>query len=269
MPILASINRQRFQETPVLPRICVAPARAMYIGPGLQLAPHENVAATIAVALNEPFELRTWSASHGWSGWQTSACTVIPSQTLHHLKSAGAMAFLYMDPLMDRRQRLTQKQLEAGRALLRGKVEHLGVQEAFAGFGFEHKAPRDTRIARVVREVEKRPDAFGRVEEAASLACLSTSRVRARFNDEIGLPFRRYRLWRRMALVMREIAEGRNLTAAAQAAGFSSSAHLSSSFKRMFGLSASAVIALGVTIDISEDQVIDTEFADNSQNQCM
>jgi AraC-like DNA-binding protein len=59
-----------------------------------------------------------------------------------------------------------------------------------------------------------------------------------------------------MALVMRSIAQGKNLTAAALEAGFSSSAHLSSAFKRMFGLSASEIIALGVAIDTSEDQVV-------------
>ncbi len=59
-----------------------------------------------------------------------------------------------------------------------------------------------------------------------------------------------------MALVMRAIAEGKSLTAAALEAGFASSAHLSSCFKRMFGLSASEVIALGVAIDLSEDGVL-------------
>jgi len=256
--ILAAVDGRRFQEAPVLPRICVAPARAMYIGPGLQLAPHQNVAATIAVALAEPFELRTWVASEGWSEWQTAACALIRSETLHHLKSAGPMAFLYMDPLTDRRQPLTQGQLEAGRIQLQGKAQLMGIQETFAGFGLQPKVPGDARITRVVQEVERRPDAFGRIHEAAKLACLSPSRFRARFDAEVGLPFRRYRLWRRMALVMRAIAKGGNLTSAALEAGFSSSAHLSSSFKRMFGLSASEVIALGVAIDVSEDQVMNT-----------
>jgi AraC-like DNA-binding protein len=46
------------------------------------------------------------------------------------------------------------------------------------------------------------------------------------------------------------------LTEAAYAAGFSSSAHLSSTFKRMFGLTASDLLALGVAIDVSEDKVL-------------
>jgi AraC-like DNA-binding protein len=108
----------------------------------------------------------------------------------------------------------------------------------------------------VVREIERQPDAFGRLQDAAALACLSPSRFRARFDAELGLPFRRYRLWRRMAAVMRSVASGCSLTQAAHAAGFSSSAHLSATFKRMFGLTASDLLSLGVAIDVSEDNVL-------------
>jgi AraC-like DNA-binding protein len=55
---------------------------------------------------------------------------------------------------------------------------------------------------------------------------------------------------------MRMVAAGGTLTEAAHAAGFSSSAHLSSTFKRMFGMTASDLLALGVTIDVSEDEVL-------------
>ena len=254
--ILAMSPRARFQEAPVVPRICVAPARAMYIGPGLRLAPHHNVAATIAVALREPFELRTWARSTAWSNWKSHLSAMIPSETLHHLRSSGPMAFLYLDPLTDRRHLPSQAQLDSGRRRLLEAGARIGITEAFAGFGLQPRLPSDARIAKVVLEVERRPDAFGRMREAAELACLSPSRFRARFDAEVGLPFRRYRMWRRMALVMRSIAQGRNLTAAALEAGFSSSAHLSSAFKRMFGLSASEIIALGVAIDTSEDQVV-------------
>jgi AraC-like DNA-binding protein len=103
-----------------------------------------------------------------------------------------------------------------------------------------------------VREIERRPDAFGRAHDAAALACLSPSRFRARFDAELGLPFRRYRLWRRMAAVMRAVAAGATLTDAAHCAGFSSSAHLSTTFKRMFGLTASDLLASGVTIHMAD-----------------
>jgi AraC-like DNA-binding protein len=245
-----------FQESPVLPRISVGPARAMYVGPGLELSPHLNVATTIAVSLRHPFELRCWAKSGGWSPWQPAVARVIASQTLHHLKSRGPMAFLYLDPLTDRRHPLSGDELLRGREQLLRAPPPIGLDEAFAAFGLTARRPQDARIAKVVREIERHPASSGRLQDAAALACLSPSRFRTRFDAALGLPFRRYRLWRRMAAVMRAVAAGGNLTEAAHAAGFASSAHLSSAFRRMFGLTASGLLALGVTIDVSDDDVL-------------
>jgi AraC-like DNA-binding protein len=244
-----------FQKSPVLPRICVGPARAMYVGPGLGLDPHFNLATTIAVSLGMDFELRTHQSGRGWSDWRSGPFAVIPSQTLHHLRSVGPMAFLYLDPLGDGRVVPGPAMLEHGRRRLCREVRTLGIGAAFDAFGLPRRMPRDERVARVVREIERRPHEFDSAREAAALACLSPSRFRARFAEEVGLPFTRYRLWRRMAVVMRTVAAGGSLTDAAHAAGFSSSAHLSTTFRRMFGLSARDLLATGVTIDVTEDAV--------------
>ena len=58
-----------------------------------------------------------------------------------------------------------------------------------------------------------------------------------------------------MAIVMRAVAQGKSLTTAATESVFSSSAHMSSTFNAMFGISASEVIAMGVALVISEDRV--------------
>jgi AraC-like DNA-binding protein len=55
-----------------------------------------------------------------------------------------------------------------------------------------------------------------------------------------------------MAAVMRAVAAGATLTDAAHGAGFSSSAHLSTTFRRMFGLTASDLLASGVTIHMAD-----------------
>jgi AraC-like DNA-binding protein len=47
-----------------------------------------------------------------------------------------------------------------------------------------------------------------------------------------------------MGLAMTTLASGANLTEAAHGAGFSSSAHFSHQFLRMFGLAPSALMAL-------------------------
>jgi hypothetical protein len=113
----------------------------MYIGPGLRLAPHHNVAATIAVALREPFEVRTWARSTAWSNWKSHLSAMIPSETLHHLRSSGPMAFLYLDPLTDRRHLPSQAQLDSGRRRLLEAGARIGITEAFAGFGLQPRLP--------------------------------------------------------------------------------------------------------------------------------
>jgi AraC-like DNA-binding protein len=251
--IVTGLHGGGFHESPVVPRIAIGRARALYVGPGLALAPHLNVATTIAVSLGEPLGLRIWCRAGGWSPWRSLEVGVIPSETLHHLRSCGPMAFLYLDPLTDRRQPRADADLQRGREVLLRTANRTGIDAAFAAFGLREQAPRDPRIARVALEIERRPEAFARLGEAAALACLSPSRFRARFDADVGLPFRRYRLWRRMAAVMRTLACAGNLTDAAHAAGFSSSAHLSTAFRRMFGLSPSEFLALGLVIDVSGD----------------
>ena len=254
--MLAVPDHAGFQEPPVLPRICLAPARAMYLGPGLGLAPHLNMAVTLAVALGDAFELRTWSRRTQWSAWRSCLSAQIPAGTMHHLRSSGPMAFLYLDPLTDHGDPLSPEQLDLGRHQLLAGGHRLGIGQAFAAFGLQPQPPSGSRMVKAVLEIERRPAAFGRIQEAADLACLSPSRFRARFASEVGLPFRRYRMWRRMAVVVRLLAQGGNMTQAALEAGFASSAHLSSSFKRMFGLSLSDLTTLGVSIDLSEDRVV-------------
>ncbi len=250
---MTSHEMTRFQEVPVLPRIAVGAARALYVGPGLNLTPHVNVAVTVAIALQGSFELRVWQRERKWSDWQTHEVARIPAQSLHHLRATGPMVFLYLDPLADAHSNASLGDLSLGRARLLELSQPLGLGAAFAAMGLQAQVPKDPRIARVAREMDRNPDHFNHLSQAAQMAKLSASRFRARFSEEVGLPFRRYRLWRRMAVVMRELAAGNNLTTAAMTAGFASASHLSSSFKQMFGLAPSALSTLGVEIDLSED----------------
>jgi AraC-like DNA-binding protein len=75
-------------------------------------------------------------------------------------------------------------------------------------------------------------------------------RLQHLFREGHGVPFRRYRLWRRMALAMRVVRDGGTLTAAAHAAGFASSAHFSTAFRRMFGLAPSRLTGGSVVFDL-------------------
>lgn len=101
----------------------------------------------------------------------------------------------------------------------------------------------DLRIMRVVRELQLSATADTSASAAARLVGLSGSRFQHLFTSEAGIPFRRYRAWRRMLLAIREIVSGANLTIAAHAAGYADQAHFAREFRRTFGASASVGIA--------------------------
>ena len=56
------------------------------------------------------------------------------------------------------------------------------------------------------------------------------------FKQEMRIPWRPYLLWRRLLCAIAFMHKGGSATAAAYQAGFSDSAHLSRTFKSMFGI---------------------------------
>jgi len=66
---------------------------------------------------------------------------------------------------------------------------------------------------------------------------LSEGRFRHLFAREMGIPFKRYVLWRRIRMASRVLATGASATHAAHSAGFADSAHFSRTLKAMFGIS--------------------------------
>lgn len=104
-------------------------------------------------------------------------------------------------------------------------------------------APRrvDHRIAKLIAWVAPRLDQPVTLEDAAALVSLSPGRTRHLFVEQTGLPFRTYLLWLRLQRAVERFASGASLTEAAHSAGFADSAHLSRTFRRMFGIAAATL----------------------------
>lgn len=96
----------------------------------------------------------------------------------------------------------------------------------------------DPRVAKLIRELEERLDESLSLEEAAEIIGVSKGRARHLFVEETGLSLRTYVLWLRLGRAVELFASGASLTEAAHGAGFSDSAHLSRTFRRMFGIPA-------------------------------
>jgi AraC-like DNA-binding protein len=236
-------------------RITVSRTRAAYLGPSLNLSPHRNLAATVAIALQSPFELRFFDASRSGSSVSTERMAVIEPGVLHQLRASGEMIFLYLDALSDDFAQVRNWDISTVQARLMLKqpncVWNMDVDSLCQAVGIATLPSRSERISQVVRSIDEQPQAFVRVSDAAALLDVSSSRFQYLFRVAVGMPFRRYRLWRRMRVVLRVIADGGTLTTAAFEAGFSSSAHFSTTFRETFGLSPSALISLGANIEFS------------------
>lgn len=226
-------------------------ARAAYFGPGLDLAPHRNAVAVVALAMGDPFQLAFPGKSYSSPAYETRRAALIGPGRLHHLKAGGPMAFIYLDALSD--DHAAAQQIDLAAACREFGSEPPGtwsVDRACAMLSLPQRPLPDPRVATILRAMDACPDAFVNFKDVATTIGLSPSRCRALFREAAGVPFRRYRTWRRMACVARHLSERRTLTEAAHAAGFASSAHLSTAFSGMFGLAPSDLLKAGVVFDL-------------------
>ncbi|MFV8835439.1 helix-turn-helix transcriptional regulator [Aquisalimonas sp. APHAB1-3] len=81
-----------------------------------------------------------------------------------------------------------------------------------------------------------RPTANLSLEDVARHVHLSPRRFQTIFREGTGIRFRRYRLWQRLQAAAEELPQYRHLTDLALTAGFADLAHLSRSFREMFGI---------------------------------
>jgi AraC-like DNA-binding protein len=87
-------------------------------------------------------------------------------------------------------------------------------------------------------------------EKVAAEVFLSPSRFAHLFAQEVGLPFRRYVLWRKLSRALQLIGRGQSLSSAAHGSGFSDSAHLTRTFHQMFGLAPTVMLGGGELYEI-------------------
>jgi len=100
----------------------------------------------------------------------------------------------------------------------------------------------DPRVTTVLEAIRSREDLHLSLEEAARLAFLSPSRFAHLFKQQVGLPFSRYLLWRKLTRAMVLIASERTISAAAHAADFADAAHLTRTFYQMVGMAPSVLM---------------------------
>lgn len=214
---------------------------------------HAHHAVQLTLALDGHFRLDTEGAH------LTCDAAAVAADAQHAFEPEGLMAIIFVEP-----------ESRTGRAITRrlfAEVELAAIPRELLGdlrerIGAAYRAPirSDAALVSLGRELVATlgADAFGgepdprirkviawaaaQIEEpvglsdAVAVSGLSASRLRHLFVEQTGLPFRTYLLWLRLTRAVERFAAGASLTEAAHDAGFSDSAHLSRTFRRMFGV---------------------------------
>lgn len=188
---------------------------------------------------------------------------VVAPDTLHAFEARGLVSLLFIEP--ESRAGRTLAQLLQGRSAApitaaqaqnspdlileafehahdpRGALRETGMKISDRIAGHARVGEPDRRVRQIIKWAVNNLDRSLGIDEAARGVGLSPSRASHLFVEETGLPFRTYVLWLRLVRAVDAPIAGKSLTEAAQEAGFADSAHLSRTFKRMFGLPAAAL----------------------------
>jgi AraC-like DNA-binding protein len=110
------------------------------------------------------------------------------------------------------------------------------------GLGRPTPLEQHPKVRKLLADLRERPlDGDLSLPTLAAELGLSPSRLMHAFTESTGLPLRAYLRWLRVQRAAAAIAAGRPLAQAAVEAGFSDAAHMTRSFRDMFGLPPSAL----------------------------
>ena len=221
--------------------------------------PHEHHALQIVYAIEGEVGIK------GKRGdWRMCRGLIVRPDVVHSFNANGALeAMLFVDPesiegawlrsgLRDDITVVPDSRLEAPIAELTRFVnqplESMGVEalikhcvQALCA-GAPPSRRLDERVTRVLEAIRESDELRMSIEDAAAKAFLSPSRFAHQFKQQVGLPFRRYMLWRKLTRAMLVIGRGQTISTAAHEADFADAAHLTRTFYQMFGLPPSSLM---------------------------
>jgi AraC-like DNA-binding protein len=189
------------------------------------------------------------------------------ADVLHAIDAEGAQVLLvFVDPESEVGVRLAAVRGGPVRLLTLGEVAAIGtdwdagrmVREGGARFlaalatalGGEASPPRriHPRVRRIMRHLRESPVGGDvSLEGLANVAGLSPGRLMHVFTESIGVPLRPYLAWLKLQRAAGAVVSGVPLAQAAALAGFADAGHMTRSFRRMLGVTPSALRAVSAS----------------------
>ena len=221
--------------------------------------PHEHHAIQIVFAIDGEVGIK------GKRGdWRMCRGAIVRQDVVHSFNANGALeAMLFVDPesaegvwlqsaLRDDITVVPEKRLvqpvEALQKFIDQPLESIGVQEIIKlcvqslCAGAPPSRRLDQRVSRVLTAIRGSDELRMSIDDAAAMAFLSPSRFAHLFKQQVGLPFRRYMLWRKLTRAMLIIGREKTISTAAHEADFADAAHLTRTFYQMVGLAPSVLM---------------------------
>lgn len=242
------------------PTLWVWQGQAAYLGASLRLDTHSTPVQCFVLGVDESITVRTAA------GERRRRSVLIPARTSHKLECEGRVLFHYLDPRSAAGARVRAAMGEPAAPVA---ARHRNEAELTAYLnqpgsadprelrrlivGPETPATIDRRIRAVMNAIVDDPAGRAGAAELARDLGLSTSRFLHLFSADAGTSFRRYRVWARLLSVAGAVAAGTDLTRAAADAGFASASHFSDTFRTLFGLTASELLAQNTRIVVVAD----------------
>ena len=221
--------------------------------------PHEHHAIQIVLAVEGSVGIR---GKHG--DWRMAPGVIVRPDVMHSYDGNGAVgAMVFVDPESSEgvwlktslRQDITivpEARMATCAAELRKFLAHplesleIGALVRHCVHGLCAGAPPsrrlDERVTKVLGAIRRSDELRMSIEEAAALAFLSPSRFAHLFKQQVGLPFRRYMLWRKLTRAITVIGRERTISTAAHEADFADAAHLTRTFYQMFCIPPSVMM---------------------------
>jgi AraC-like DNA-binding protein len=251
--------------------LCVGAGKTAYVGRLERVDWHRHATPVFVAGLAGSFRLSTGAAT-----WLSCRAAVIPAGVNHALDVGGdPLAVFYPEPSVARLLDLTRlgaaweaagqvlvgqraelspfRELYENRAVLDSVGEML---ESVVGFVRAGQGPPvlDPRVARVVEWLGRNPADLTPLEQLLRRERLSVSRFLHLFSREIGVPFRRFRIWNRLRAASSMAIGGASLTDAAIGAGFSDQAHFSRLHRETFGVTPSYILGRLARVSIAAER---------------
>jgi AraC-like DNA-binding protein len=231
----------------------------LFIGADMVNAPHRHFTASVMFSLDQPFRIRTQKSAD----WVETQGVMVAPNVDQAMDAEGAnVVILQVDPEtpdygriahhFDRNGRvhlLSNDTIARLRAETSGPIAGGGKgievwQRVISALADPGGAVReiDARVREVLKILKQDFLAPPKAAELARRVGLSSGRLIHLFSEQMSLPLRRYVLWLRLRDVVLSLAMGHTLTEAAHRAGFADSAHMTRTFRGMFGMPPSIMV---------------------------